>query len=139
LLRLTYTFLRPGVDIICAQGGEGGGHTGDTPFSILIPAVVDLCKDAKSPFTGQPIIVVAAGGISDGRGLAVALSYAISRHPTWMVDGCFSLVDTERQVSGSAPASLLAKKLGLHQSTRSLFSPPDTTIQSERLYTLAGP
>jgi len=139
LLRLTYAFLRPGVDIICAQGGEGGGHTGDTPFSILIPAVVDLCKDAKSPLTGQPIIVVAAGGISDGRGLAVALSYAISRHATWMVDGCFLLVDTERQASGSAPASLLAKKLGLHQSTRSLFSPPDTTIQSERLYTLAGP
>ncbi|KIM87592.1 hypothetical protein PILCRDRAFT_4022 [Piloderma croceum F 1598] len=70
--------LAQGVDIICAQGGEGGGHTGDTPFSILIPAVVDLCKDAKSPLTGQPIIVVAAGGISDGRGLAVALSYGAS-------------------------------------------------------------
>lgn len=63
------------MDIICAQGGEGGGHTGDTPFSILIPAVVDLCKGAKSPLTGEPIMVVAAGGISDGRGLAVALSY----------------------------------------------------------------
>lgn len=64
-----------GVDIICAQGGEGGGHTGETPFSILIPAVVDLCKNAKSPLTGEPILVVAAGGISDGRGLAAALSY----------------------------------------------------------------
>ncbi|KIJ60633.1 hypothetical protein HYDPIDRAFT_116931 [Hydnomerulius pinastri MD-312] len=67
--------LAQGVDIICAQGGEGGGHTGDTPFSILIPAVVDLCKNAKSPFTGEPILVVAAGGIADGRGLAAALSY----------------------------------------------------------------
>lgn len=64
----------PGVDIICAQGGEGGGHTGDIPFSILIPAVVDLCRNATSPLTGNPIIVVAAGGISDGRGLAAALS-----------------------------------------------------------------
>ena len=63
-----------GVDIICAQGGEGGGHTGDIPFSILIPAVVDLCKNARSPLTGEPIIVVAAGGIADGRGLAAALS-----------------------------------------------------------------
>lgn len=63
-----------GVDIICAQGGEGGGHTGDTAFSILIPAVVDLCKDAKSPLTGDPIIVVAAGGIADGRGLAASLA-----------------------------------------------------------------
>lgn len=63
-----------GVDIICAQGGEGGGHTGDTPFSILIPAVVDICRGRKSPLTGQDIIVVAAGGIADGRGLAAALS-----------------------------------------------------------------
>ena len=67
-----------GVDIICAQGGEGGGHTGDTPFSILIPAVVDLCKGHKSPLTGEDIIVVAAGGIADGRGLAASLSYGAS-------------------------------------------------------------
>ncbi|KAF8969888.1 2-nitropropane dioxygenase [Flammula alnicola] len=70
--------LAQGVDIICAQGGEGGGHTGDTAFSILIPAVVDICKDHKSPLTGEPIIVVAAGGIADGRGLAASLSYGAS-------------------------------------------------------------
>ncbi|KAF7974553.1 hypothetical protein HWV62_11906 [Athelia sp. TMB] len=67
--------LARGVDIICAQGGEGGGHTGDTPFSVLIPACVDLCRDAKSPLTGERVMVVAAGGIADGRGLAAALSY----------------------------------------------------------------
>ncbi|KAG1749048.1 2-nitropropane dioxygenase [Suillus paluster] len=70
--------LELGIDIICAQGGEGGGHTGDTPFSILIPATVDLCKNAKSPLTGEPVVVVAAGGIADGRGLAAALSYGAS-------------------------------------------------------------
>ncbi|KAI0035761.1 2-nitropropane dioxygenase [Vararia minispora EC-137] len=70
--------LAQGVDIICAQGGEGGGHTGDTPFSILIPVVVDICKDHRSPLTGKPVIVVAAGGIADGRGLAAALSYGAS-------------------------------------------------------------
>lgn len=64
-----------GVDIICAQGGEGGGHTGDTPTSILIPACVDACKGKKSPLTGEPIYVVAAGGIYDGRGLAAALMW----------------------------------------------------------------
>jgi NAD(P)H-dependent flavin oxidoreductase YrpB (nitropropane dioxygenase family) len=64
--------------MICAQGGEGGGHTGNTPFSVLIPAVVDLCKDAKSPLTGEPVVVVAAGGVADGRGLAAALSCGAS-------------------------------------------------------------
>ncbi|TPX55405.1 nitronate monooxygenase [Powellomyces hirtus] len=62
-----------GVDIICAQGGEGGGHTGDVPTSILIPKVVDICRNHKSPLTGGPISVVAAGGIYDGRGLAMSL------------------------------------------------------------------
>lgn len=65
--------LKAGVDIICAQGGEGGGHTGDVATSILIPEVVDLVRDHKSPLTGEPIYVVAAGGIFDGRGLAMAL------------------------------------------------------------------
>jgi len=64
-----------GVDVVCAQGGEGGGHTGEIPFSILIPACVDAAKGRKSPLTGDPVMVVAAGGISDGRGLAAALSY----------------------------------------------------------------
>jgi len=66
--------LEAGVDIICAQGGEGGGHTGDIATSILIPKVVDECKGKLSPLTGKPISVVAAGGIFDGRGLAMALS-----------------------------------------------------------------
>merc|ERR1712226_124149 len=66
--------LAAGVDIICAQGGEGGGHTGEVATSILIPLVVDLCRGKTSPLTGKPISVVAAGGISDGRGLSMALN-----------------------------------------------------------------
>ncbi|KAI9739695.1 MAG: hypothetical protein M1834_006414 [Cirrosporium novae-zelandiae] len=62
-----------GVDIVCAQGSEGGGHTGDIPTCILIPAVVDIAKRYRSPLTGEPALVVAAGGIYDGRGLASAL------------------------------------------------------------------
>ena len=64
-----------GVDIICAQAGEGGGHTGDTPATILIPACVDLCKGHKSPLTGQPIYVVGAGAVYDGRSLAANLMW----------------------------------------------------------------
>lgn len=62
-----------GVDIICAQGGEGGGHTGNVPTSVLIPTVVDLCKGKKSPLTGNDITVVAAGGMYNGKSLAAAL------------------------------------------------------------------
>ncbi|KIW01458.1 uncharacterized protein PV09_07215 [Verruconis gallopava] len=65
--------LERGVDIVCAQGGEGGGHTGDIANSILIPAVVDVAKRYKSPLTGKPAMVVAAGGIFDGRSLASSL------------------------------------------------------------------
>eukprot|EP00929_Paragymnodinium_shiwhaense_P053151 TRINITY_DN2660_c0_g1_i1.p1 TRINITY_DN2660_c0_g1~~TRINITY_DN2660_c0_g1_i1.p1 ORF type:complete len:382 (+),score=88.95 TRINITY_DN2660_c0_g1_i1:62-1207(+) len=66
--------LEVGVDLICAQGGEGGGHTGDIPTSILLPKVVEACRGCKSPLTGGPVMVVGAGGIFDGRGLASALS-----------------------------------------------------------------
>jgi len=51
-----------GVDLIVAQGTEGGGHTGYTSTMPLVPAVVDR---VDTP-------VLAAGGIVDGRGLAAA-------------------------------------------------------------------
>lgn len=66
--------LDAGVDIVCAQGGEGGGHTGDIPNSILIPAVVDVARHYKPKMLGgQTALVVAAGGIYNGRSLASSL------------------------------------------------------------------
>lgn len=62
-----------GADLICAQGGEGGGHTGTVPTTVLIPAVVELCRGHKSPLTGGPVQVVAAGGIHNGQLLAASL------------------------------------------------------------------
>lgn len=67
--------LEVGVDLICAQAGEGGGHTGDIPATILIPSCVDACKGHKSPLTGKPVYVVGAGAVFDGRGLAANLSW----------------------------------------------------------------
>jgi len=63
-----------GCDIVCAQGGEGGGHTGEIPNSILVPACVDVARRYKPKMLGgREGIVVAAGGIYDGRGLASSL------------------------------------------------------------------
>ncbi|KAF5614554.1 2-nitropropane dioxygenase [Fusarium tjaetaba] len=66
--------LELGVDMVCAQGGEGGGHTGDVANSILIPAVADVASKYHPPLLkGLPAMVVAAGGISSGRSLASSL------------------------------------------------------------------
>jgi len=53
-----------GVDIIVAQGSDGGGYIGTVGTIALVPQVVDAVR---------PIPVVAAGGIADGRGLAAAI------------------------------------------------------------------
>ncbi|KAL4807030.1 2-nitropropane dioxygenase [Aspergillus unguis] len=62
-----------GADLICAQGGEGGGHTGDIPTVILIPAVAEVLKGKTSAFTKRPVALVAAGGMYNGQTLAAAL------------------------------------------------------------------
>lgn len=54
-----------GCEMITVQGGEGGGHTGSVPTTVLLPQVLDAVN----------VPVVAAGGFGDGRGLAAALAY----------------------------------------------------------------
>ena len=54
-----------GANAITVQGGEGGGHTGSVPTTVLLPQVVDAVQ----------VPVIAAGGFYDGRGLLAALAY----------------------------------------------------------------
>lgn len=61
-----------GVDVIIAQGYDGGGHTGRVGTFTVVQAVVDCVE--------QP--VMAAGGIADGRGLVAAL--AMGAAGVWM-------------------------------------------------------
>lgn len=51
-----------GVDILGAQGSEGGGHTGNIPTGILVTSVAKLVRGVKSKFTDVDVQVVAAGG-----------------------------------------------------------------------------
>jgi NAD(P)H-dependent flavin oxidoreductase YrpB (nitropropane dioxygenase family) len=54
-----------GVDIVVAQGYEAGGHTGQVSTMVLVPEVVDAV---------DPVPVLAAGGIGNGRQLTAALA-----------------------------------------------------------------
>ncbi|MEP6598742.1 MAG: nitronate monooxygenase [Actinomycetota bacterium] len=63
-----------GVDVIVAQGWEAGGHVwGEVATLPLVPAVVDAV---------DPVPVIAAGGIADGRGLAAVL--ALGAQAAWL-------------------------------------------------------
>lgn len=53
-----------GIDVIVAQGHDGGGHNSPIGTISLIPQVVDA--------VGDRVPVLGAGGISDGRGVAAA-------------------------------------------------------------------
>lgn len=57
---LSKLLTRAGADAIIAEGGESGGHVGETTTLVLVPQVCDA--------THLPVI--AAGGIADGRGVA---------------------------------------------------------------------
>jgi NAD(P)H-dependent flavin oxidoreductase YrpB (nitropropane dioxygenase family) len=55
-----------GIEVVVAQGWDAGGHNyGGLPTLALVPTVVDAVA---------PSLVLAAGGIADGRGAAAALA-----------------------------------------------------------------
>ncbi|HKX93917.1 MAG TPA: nitronate monooxygenase [Methylibium sp.] len=57
-----------GADIIVAEGCEAGGHSGHRGLFTLVPEAADYLAQ-HAPDT----VLVAAGGVGDGRGLAAAL------------------------------------------------------------------
>ncbi|ANY24850.1 NAD(P)H-dependent flavin oxidoreductase [Gordonia terrae] len=63
-----------GVDIVIAQGYEGGGHTGEVTSMILWPELVDAVGDTAP--------VLAAGGVGSGRQIAAAI--ALGAQGVWM-------------------------------------------------------
>lgn len=85
-----------GVDIIVAQGGEAGGHTGDIATMVLVPEVVDE--------VGPDVPVLAAGGIGSGRQMAAGL--ALGAQGAWT--GSMWLIAAEADTNEAALANILA-------------------------------
>lgn len=89
-----------GVDAVLVQGGEGGGHTGAVPTSLLLPQVVDAVAGR--------VPVVAAGGFFDGRGLVAALAYGasgIAMGTRFLLTSDSTVPDTVKQVYLATPVT----------------------------------
>src|SRR5437764_2076669 len=106
-----------GVDAILVQGGEGGGHTGQVPTSLLLPQVVDTVD----------VPVVAAGGYFDGRGLVAALSYGASG----VAMGTRFLLTTDSPVPDAVKQHYLAKSVTDTIVTRQVDGVPHRVLRSE--------
>ncbi len=75
-----------GVDIIIAQGSEGGGHTGEIGSLVLWPQLIDAVA---------PTPVLAAGGIGNGRQMAAAM--ALGAEGVWTGSLWLAVEEAEAQ------------------------------------------
>jgi NAD(P)H-dependent flavin oxidoreductase YrpB (nitropropane dioxygenase family) len=106
-----------GVDAILVQGGEGGGHTGTVPTSLLLPQVVDAVD----------VPVVAAGGYFDGRGLVAALAYGAAG----IAMGTRFLLTSDSPVADAVKARYLAASVTDTVRTEALDGVPQRVLRSE--------
>lgn len=106
-----------GADIVIAQGGEGGGHTGSVATSILVPQVVDAVK----------VPVVAAGGFRDGRGLVAALAYGA----TGIAMGTRFLLTAESPLPGETAKRYFAATVNDIFVTKEVDGLPQRVIMNE--------
>lgn len=91
--------LAAGVDVLIAQGREGGGHMGPHPLWTLLPQVIDLAGDVP---------VLASGGLVAGKDLAAALAMgAAGAHI-----GTRFLASIEAPISDEFKARIVAAKDG---------------------------
>jgi NAD(P)H-dependent flavin oxidoreductase YrpB (nitropropane dioxygenase family) len=120
-----------GVSAVIAQGAEGGGHTGTVPTTLLVPGVVEAVR-------GSGMVVLAAGGMRDGTGLAAALAWGA--HGIAM--GTRFLLTAESQVPDHVKAVYLESGLGSTVVTTAIDGAPQRVIRTplvERLEGSRGP
>ena len=111
--------IQAGVDIVCAQGTEAGGHTGKISTLVLLPQVVDLCKEAG-------IIVVGAGGICDGRGITAC--FALGAEGVWM--GSRFIPTQEANAPKNHKQAILDAKFGDTIQTEIITGRPARALQN---------
>ncbi len=106
-----------GVDLIIAQGTEGGGHTGEIATMVLVPQVVDAVA---------PTPVLAAGGIASGRQMAAAL--ALGAEGVWC--GSVWLTTHEAETVPAVKEKFLAASSADTRRSRSLTGKPARMLRS---------
>ncbi|GGM54658.1 2-nitropropane dioxygenase [Dactylosporangium sucinum] len=113
-----------GADAVVVQGGEGGGHTGPVPTSLLLPQVVDAVD----------IPVIAAGGYFDGRGLVAALAYGAAG----IAMGTRFLLTSDSPVPVEVKQRYLKASLTDTVVTDALDGVPQRVLRTPFLDTLTG-
>jgi len=109
-----------GVDVVVAQGREAGGHCASTlPTFALVPAVVDAVG---------PALVLAAGGIADGRGLAAALM--LGADGVWVGTRFVATVESNAHEGYKAR---LVQASGVDTVSTSMFGPDMPTFNPMRV------
>ncbi|MFI5397766.1 MAG: nitronate monooxygenase [Candidatus Binatia bacterium] len=106
-----------GVDIVIAQGTEGGGHTGEIATMVLVPQAVDAVA---------PTPVLAAGGIASGRQMAAAL--ALGAEGVWC--GSVWLTTHEAETTPVIKEKFLAATSADTRRSRSLTGKPARMLRS---------
>ncbi|MET8685089.1 nitronate monooxygenase [Streptomyces sp. NPDC004732] len=100
-----------GVEVVVVQGWEAGGHNyGGLPTMVGVPAVVDA--------VGEHALVLAAGGITDGRQIAAAL--CLGADGVWV--GTRLVASREAQVHPEHHRRLIAS-LGEDTVLSGIFGP----------------
>jgi NAD(P)H-dependent flavin oxidoreductase YrpB (nitropropane dioxygenase family) len=108
-----------GVDAVIAQGGEGGGHTGAVPTSLLLPQVVDA--------VGDRVLVIGAGGFFSGRGLVAALAYGASG----IAMGTRFLLSAESRVPDAVKATYVGTPVTGTVVTTKVDGAPQRVVRTE--------
>ncbi|HUF96736.1 MAG TPA: nitronate monooxygenase [Ilumatobacter sp.] len=107
-----------GVDVLIAQGTEGGGHTGSIPTALLVPVVIDAAG---------AVPVLAAGGMRNGRDLVHQMQLGAAG----IAMGTRFLLTAESRVPAAVKQRYLVAGLNDTVVTSALDGAPQRVVRTE--------